>query len=76
MSQDLEYKVLSPSLMRELDDRIRRMWYASNTDMGLLEADDLIIRCRQLEKEGYVFLLNYSSLAFYYGKWLLENSGK
>ena len=73
MTQNLEYKALTPTLIRELDERIRRMWYAPNIDMGLLEADDLITRVRQCEKDGYIGLANYSALAYYYGKWLIDS---
>ena len=64
------YKATTPEILRELDDRVRRMWYAPNADMGKLEADDLLARIKQLQGSNYIVPQRYGMLEYSYGEWL------
>ena len=65
-----EYKALTTNLIGELDDRVTRMWYAPNADMGNLEANDLLLRIKQIETERFIVPAKYGLLVFHYKDWL------
>ena len=68
----MEYKALISTQIDELDDRVRRMWYSPNTDMGQIEADDLLLRIKSFERENYIVPATYGLLVFHYKGWLNE----
>ena len=58
-------------MFRELDERVKRMWYSSNIKIGMQEADDLICRVKNIQKEGYIVPIHYEALAYNYGTWIV-----
>ena len=68
----MEYKALIPQQLGELDERVRRMWFAPNLDMGHIEADDLLLRIKSFEREKYIVPAKYGLLVFHYKGWLNE----
>lgn len=62
----LEYKALIPQQFLELDERLARMWYAGNTEVGNIEADDLLARIKSFEREKYIVPAKYGLLVFHY----------
>ena len=65
-----DLKAATPEILGELDNRVKSMWYASNTKSGIELADQLLTRIKQLQDDMFVIPLRYSTLAYHYGEWL------
>ena len=68
----MEYKALIPQQLGELEDRLIRMWWASNTETSQKEANDLLARIKYYEGEKYIVPAKYGLLVFHHKGWLNE----
>ena len=66
-----DYKALTPKLFIELDERVKKMWYAPNPELGKIIANDLLARIKHLHDEKYILPVKYGMMAYHYGDWIM-----